>query len=38
MSSYAAIATGEMSHVSDTVLRITGHEPQQLADVLWSQR
>jgi NAD(P)H dehydrogenase (quinone) len=34
VTSYAAIATGEMDVVSDTVSRLTGHEPMTLADFL----
>jgi NAD(P)H dehydrogenase (quinone) len=34
VTSYAAIATGEMNVVSDTVSKLTGHEPQTLADFL----
>ena len=32
ITSYLAVATGEMDVVSDTVLRLTGHEPQTLAE------
>jgi NAD(P)H dehydrogenase (quinone) len=34
VTSYAAIATGEMDVVSDTVYELTGHEPMTLADFL----
>jgi NAD(P)H dehydrogenase (quinone) len=34
VTSYAAIATGEMNVVSDSVSRLTGHEPQTLSDYL----
>ena len=34
VTSYAAIATGEMNVVSDTVSRLAGHEPQTLSDYL----
>ena len=33
-TSYVAIATGEMSVVSDTVSRLTGHAPMTRADFL----
>ncbi|MEA2457951.1 MAG: hypothetical protein QOC95_923 [Thermoleophilaceae bacterium] len=32
VTSYAAISTGEMDVVSDTVLKLAGHEPQTLAE------
>ena len=34
VTSYAAIATGEMNVVSDAVARLTGHEPQDLSEFL----
>jgi NAD(P)H dehydrogenase (quinone) len=34
VTSYAAIATGEMDVVSDTVSKLTGHPPMTLADFL----
>jgi uncharacterized protein YbjT (DUF2867 family) len=34
ISSFAAIATGELDVVSDTVVRLTGNEPQTLRDYL----
>ncbi|WP_158888870.1 SDR family oxidoreductase [Amycolatopsis anabasis] len=34
VSSYEAIATGEMATVSDTVARLTGHSPQSLTEYL----
>jgi NAD(P)H dehydrogenase (quinone) len=34
VTSYAAIATGEMDVVSDTVSKLTGHAPMTLADFL----
>ncbi|MDP8951688.1 MAG: SDR family oxidoreductase [Actinomycetota bacterium] len=34
VTSYAAIASGEMNVVSDTVSELTGHEPMTLADFL----
>jgi NAD(P)H dehydrogenase (quinone) len=34
VTSYVAIATGEMNVVSDTVSRLTGHAPMTLADFL----
>jgi uncharacterized protein YbjT (DUF2867 family) len=34
VSTYVAIATGEMSVISHTVLALTGHAPQTLADYL----
>ena len=34
VTSYVAIATGELDVVSDTVSRLTGHEPMTLADFL----
>ncbi len=36
VTSYAAIATGELDLVSDTVARVAGHEPQTLAH--WLER
>ncbi|HYM57650.1 MAG TPA: NmrA family NAD(P)-binding protein, partial [Solirubrobacteraceae bacterium] len=36
VTSYAAIATGEMDVVSDTVRRVAGHEPQTLSE--WLRR
>lgn len=34
VTSYLAIATGELSTVTDTVERITGHPPLSLAEFL----
>ena len=34
VTSYVAIATGEMNVVSDTVYKLTGHEPMTLTDFL----
>src|SRR5918998_535197 len=34
VTSYAAIATGEMNVVSDTVYKLTGHAPQTLGEFL----
>jgi uncharacterized protein YbjT (DUF2867 family) len=34
VTSYAAIATGEMGIISDAVRRLTGHEPRSLRDYL----
>ena len=34
ITSYAAIATGEMDVVSDTAKRLTGHDPISLAEFL----
>jgi len=34
VTSYAAIATGEMAVVGDAVARLTGHPPQSLPDYL----
>jgi hypothetical protein len=34
VTSYAAIATGEMDVVADTVRTLAGHPPQTLADYL----
>jgi NAD(P)H dehydrogenase (quinone) len=34
VTTYAAIATGELNIVSDTVERLTGHAPRTLADFL----
>jgi uncharacterized protein YbjT (DUF2867 family) len=34
VTSYQAIATGELSHVSDTVERVAGHPPQSFAEYL----
>ncbi len=34
VTSYAAIATGEMDLVSDAVARLAGHEPQNLSEFL----
>jgi NAD(P)H dehydrogenase (quinone) len=34
ISHYTQIATGEMSTVSDTVPRLTGHKAQSLAEYL----
>jgi len=36
VTSYAAIATGEMDVVSDTVRRVAGHEPEALSE--WLRR
>jgi NAD(P)H dehydrogenase (quinone) len=37
ISTYTAIAAGELDTVSDTVARLAGHEPQTLADVVRAQ-
>ena len=37
MTSYAAIATGELDVVTDTVARVAGHEPLTLAELLEAQ-
>jgi uncharacterized protein YbjT (DUF2867 family) len=37
VSSYAAIAAGELDRVTDTVERVAGHRPTSLADLLERQ-
>jgi predicted RNA binding protein YcfA (HicA-like mRNA interferase family) len=37
VTSYAAIAAGELETVSDTVARLAGHEPMPLADYVRAQ-
>jgi NAD(P)H dehydrogenase (quinone) len=37
VTSYAAIAAGELETVSDTVARLAGHEPMRLADYVRAQ-
>ena len=34
VSTYTAIADGELAHITDDVRRLTGHEPRTLEDVL----
>jgi hypothetical protein len=33
ISTYTAVARGELDQVTDTVARFTGHEPRTLADL-----